>query len=104
MIPRFSTILVAWASPIGHNESGKIRYLGGLVKRERNELVCWMLSIERFRDLCKRGGLRCKEEGEDIVLHTLILGNIGIICSGTEGLLYEWRNPFVSIRVAAHGG
>lgn len=87
-----------------NDKSGKTLYLWGLVKRDGNQLICWLPKIDEFRALCTAGRLSCREQGENVILTALTPEHIELINSESESRIYELRNPLVFIRLTAHGG
>lgn len=77
-------------------------WVWGLVKREGNGLICWIPDAEKFKSLCRRGLLACTEKDGNIVLASITPEHMEIINSEREGVLYDWRDPFVFIRTAMH--
>ena len=80
--------------------NGKVLYVWGLVKRSENELICWRPDVDKFKDLCKKGSLPCREEEGNVILTALTPEHLQIINSEKEGVLYEWRDPLAFIRAA----
>ncbi|MHC1729223.1 MAG: hypothetical protein AB9866_25030 [Syntrophobacteraceae bacterium] len=85
------------------DKGGRALYAWGLVKREKNGLICWIPDVDKFKSLCKKGILPCKEEEGNVILTSLTPAHLDIINSENEGVLYDWREPFVFIRTATHG-
>jgi hypothetical protein len=81
--------------------SGRALYVWGLVKRDGNELICWKPDVDKFRDLCAKGELPCKEEEGNLTLTTLSPEHVKTINSEKKGVLYQWHDPLVFIRTAS---
>jgi hypothetical protein len=80
--------------------NGKGLYLWAPIKLSGDQLIYWRPNAEKFRALGKNGKLPCREEGKtDCILGDLSPDHLKIMTSQTEGLLYEWDEPVVFVRI-----
>ena len=69
------------------------------VEKEGDQLVVWDPDLEKFRALVKEGKLPGKLDDKDVLLDGLGPEHVQMITSSSEGVLFDWENPSVLIRI-----
>jgi hypothetical protein len=76
------------------------RFVWGRIKREDNQLVIWSPSVSKFKKMVQDGVLPgTVDENGDITLGELSADHIKVITSETRGVLFNWDDPIVFIRL-----
>lgn len=79
--------------------NGKLWYLWGPIKHQGDQILAWRPDVGKFKALGKNGKLPSREDGNDIFLEHLTPEQLEVITSQSEGVLYEWNDPLVFIRI-----
>ena len=69
------------------------------VAKDGGQIVVWDPDVEKFRALVKDGKLPGKIDDKNVVLDELDPEHVQMITSSAEGVLFDWENPAVLIRV-----
>lgn len=81
-----------------HSES--IRYFWARVRWENGQIVVWAPNAKNFKQLVEEGKLPgVVTEGGDVILGDLKPEHYTLITSGAEGVLFEWDEPGVLLRI-----
>jgi hypothetical protein len=94
---------VTFASVKDTEEDGQTLYVFVRLKREGDELVCWVPDVERFKAACRSGQFPFREKDESLVLGELTPDHIKLLASPEAGLLYRWDDPVVFVRASRNG-
>lgn len=79
--------------------NGKPRFFWGPIKQEENQILAWRPDVAKFKALGKNGKLPSREDDNDIFLDHLTPEQLKVITSQSEGVLFEWNDPLVFIRI-----
>ena len=80
-----------------------VRYLWARVKRDEGQVILWLPDTEKFKGLVSNGTLPGKVEGDEVHLGELSAAHLAILTSSSQGVLLNWENPLVLIRMADWG-
>jgi hypothetical protein len=77
------------------------RYLWGRIKKDAGQIIVWIPDVTKIRELVKAGTLTgtVAEDG-DVTLGDLNAAQLSVITSEDKGLLFEWTNPLILIRLS----
>lgn len=77
------------------------KYLWGLVKKDKNQIVIWTPSVSRFKILVEDHTLPgTVSKDKDVMLGNLTGEHYAVITSETRGILFDWDSPVILIRLA----
>lgn len=82
-------------------------YFWGRVKKDSNSIILWDPEISKFRTLVEAGTLpgEVKKSGKDneydsdVILGELTVEHLQIITSEKNGVLFDWDDPLVLIKL-----
>ncbi len=86
-------------SNVRDDANGKPWYFWGPIKREENQILAWRPDVAKFKALGKNCKLPSRVDDNDIFLDYLTPEQLKVITSQSEGVLYEWNDPLVFIRI-----
>jgi len=77
------------------------RYVWGRIKKDAGQIIVWVPDVLKIRELVKAGTLpgSVAEDG-DVTLGDLNAAQLSVITSEDKGLLFEWTNPLILIRLS----
>lgn len=83
------------------DEENSSRFLWGRLKKEDSQIIVWFPDVEKIKDLVKAGSLpgTVGEDG-DVALGDLKAEHVKLITSDDQGILFEWEEPLVLIRLS----
>lgn len=82
----------------------KEQYFWGLFKNEDRQIVLWLPDVEEFRNLVKDGKMPGEIQGDNVMLGDLESTHLEMIISEDSGLLFDWKNPLVFMRITGEDG
>ncbi|NIP18841.1 MAG: hypothetical protein GWM87_12315 [Xanthomonadales bacterium] len=88
------------------NEDGQLHYAWGRIVIEGDQLIVWAPDVAKFRRLVREEKLPGSlvgpdgKPGDNVYLGQLEAAHYTLITSGEEGVLMDWDEPGVGIRVA----
>ncbi|MHC1744172.1 MAG: hypothetical protein AB9873_14220 [Syntrophobacteraceae bacterium] len=80
-------------------DNGRARYVWARIKREGNEMICWIPDVEHFRAAGRSGQFPFEEKDDSIILGELTPEHLKTLASPEAGLLYRWDDPVVLLRM-----
>ncbi len=81
------------------NKGAKPRgYLFAKIKKEKDNIIIWLPSAEKFSDLVKKRILPGEAAKETVILGELGPQHMKTIMSEEKGVLFDWENPFIFIK------
>ena len=83
------------------DEENSSRFLWGRLKKDDSQIIAWFPEVEKIRDLVKAGSLPgTVDEDGDVALGDLKAEHLKLITSDDKGILFEWEEPLVLIRLS----
>jgi hypothetical protein len=70
------------------------------VENRQDSIVVWLPDASKFRQLVKAGALPGRSTDGVVKLQKLSSQHIALITSEEEGVLFDWKNPWVLHRVS----
>ena len=88
-----------FASVKDEGSSESVRYFWARVKQENGQIVVWDPSVKRFKQLVEEGKLPGVIKNGSVILGDLKPEHYVLITSGAEGVLFDWDEPGVIMRI-----
>lgn len=82
------------------SESERVLYLWAMLQNSGNQITVWHPDIAKIRDLVIKGVLPGEADGDDVVLGNLEPRHYEMFTSETAGVLFDWMNPVILIRMS----
>jgi hypothetical protein len=79
-------------------ENGQTLYVWARVKREGDEMICWVPDVDRFKAASRSGQFPFREKDDSVVLGELTPDHLKFLASAEAGALYRWDDPVVFTR------
>jgi hypothetical protein len=81
-------------------ENTEERYLWGRIKNQDGQILFWLPEVDKVKALVEQGVLpgTVDEEG-DVLLSPLTPEQLQVITSGEHGVLLDWEEPIVLLRL-----
>lgn len=77
------------------------RFLWGRIKQEASQIILWFPDVAKISALVKAGSLPgTVDEGGDVTLGDLKAEHLSLIMSDDKGILFDWTDPLVLIRLS----
>ncbi len=81
------------------DEANQNRYLWGRIKKEERAAILWGPDVEKFKTLVQDKLIPGTIDGGNVVLGNLSSSHLDLIRSQTSGVLFNWDQPLILIRL-----
>jgi len=90
-----------WIFGSTKDEAKEPRFVWGRIKHEDNQLIVWPPSVAKFNTMVQDGILPGTVDGDgNVTLGELTTNHLSVIVSGAQGVLLDWDEPIVFLRVS----
>jgi hypothetical protein len=87
-----------FASIKPQGETNENRYTWARIEKKERLAILWGPDVKKFKTLVRDGMIPGKVDGSDVVLGSLASNHLALITSETNGVLFNWDEPFVLIK------
>lgn len=79
-------------------ESNQDHYVWARIERKERQAILWAPDVRKFKALVQQGKLPGSVDAGDVILGNLESNHLEMITSETNGVLFDWDEPFILIK------